>query len=290
MREQCVTWWQAIILGIVEGLTEYVPVSSTGHLLVTQALLGVGGESDEAKQAADAYAICIQAGAIVAVLGLYFSRVKQMTVGVLGAASIGSGDAEGLRLTGTLLTAFVPAAVIGLTFADWIESHLFGPWPVVAAWFVGGVAILITAWVRRPRDHGAALGLSITELTFRAAAIIGVAQCIAMWPGVSRSLVTIVAGLAVGLSLAAAVEFAFLLGLITLSAATVYAGLKHGHIMLEHYSLTAIVLGFAFAWLSAVIAVKWMVAYLQRHGLALFGWYRIAVAIIVAGLILANVI
>lgn len=281
-------WWQAIILGIVEGLTEYLPVSSTGHLLVAQKMLGVGLESEHAKQAADAYAIAIQAGAIVAVLGLYFGRVRQMTLGVLGAVRLGAGDDAGLALATRLMIAFAPAAVIGLLLGDWVEANLFGEWPVVIAWFVGGAAILAVAWSRRPRDYGAPSGFAITELGMRGAVIIGLVQCIAMWPGVSRSLVTIVAGVLMGLSLTAAVEFAFLLGLLTLGAATAYASVKHGHVMIEQYSLAAIALGFFFAWLSAVLAVKWMVAYLKKHGLALFGWYRIAIAVIVAAMLLAG--
>jgi len=131
------TWWQAMLLGIVEGLTEYLPVSSTGHLLIVQELLGVATGSASAKEAADAYAICIQAGAIVAVLGLYAGRVKQMAGGLLGR------DAAGLRLSVNILAGFVPAAVIGLALNHQIKEYLFGAWPIVAAWFVGGLGILV---------------------------------------------------------------------------------------------------------------------------------------------------
>ena len=143
------TWWQALILGVVEGLTEYLPVSSTGHLLVVQAMLGIGVDSPEAQEAANAYAICIQAGAILAVLGLYWRRVRQCSVGWLGKVGIGAGDPAGFRIGLNMLIAFMPAAVIGLIFDDMIEEQLFGPWPVVGAWFVGGVAILVVAWWKK---------------------------------------------------------------------------------------------------------------------------------------------
>ncbi len=267
-------WWHALILGVVEGLTEYLPVSSTGHLLLTQRILGI-----QTSEAADAFAICIQGGAILAVLGLYFRRVLQMGRGLLGQ------DPEGLRLGLGILAAFIPAAVLGFLLDKTIKRYLFGEewglWPVVAAWFVGGVAILAVTWARRHGHRTPGDGLRLEQLTIRMAVIIGVAQCLAMWPGVSRSLITIVGGVLVGLSLPAAVEFSFLLGVLTLSAATVYDGLKHGAVMLESFGPTALLLGTFSAWLSAVLAIKWMVGYLNRHGMAIFGYYRIGVAVVV---------
>lgn len=279
------TWWQAVILGIVEGLTEYLPVSSTGHLLIVQELLGIGTGSASAKEAADAYAICIQAGAIVAVLGLYFGRVKQMVAGLLGK------DDEGRRLVINIGAGFLPAAVIGLALNDLIKAYLFGPVPVVAAWILGGIAILVTdRWRAVPVAGRVREGFDLADLTWRLALLIGFAQCVAMWPGVSRSLVTIVAGVLIGLRLAAAVEFSFLLGVVTLGAATCYDGLKHGPVMLDNYGAMEMVLGFLFAFISAVIAIKWMVSYLKRHGMAVFGYYRIAVGIAVAVLLLMGVL
>lgn len=277
-------WWQAIILGIVEGLTEYLPVSSTGHLLLTQRLLGI-----ESSETADAFAICIQVGAILAVLGLYFGRIKQMALGWVGR------DPEGFRLGLNIIASFLPAAFVGLALEEPIKKYLFagdawGFWPTVVAWFVGGVAILaVGAWQSRRPNTGIPKK-DIFGLTWKAALIIGFIQCIAMWPGVSRSLVTIVGGLLVGLSLPAAVEFSFLLGLLTLTAATAYDGLRHGNQMLAEYGPTQIILGLLAAWISAVLAVKWMVAYLKSHGLAIFGYYRIILAIVVAALILSGLL
>jgi len=279
---------QATVLGVVEGLTEYLPVSSTGHLLLAERLLGIGNAPDatleqnmRTKEASDAYTIVIQIGAIIAVLGLYFRRVRQMLAGLVGK------DAEGRRLLINICAGFLPAAVIGLLFNKLIKSYLFGSWPVVAAWFVGGVAILIVSRRNRSRQRSPDDGLSIAELTWRMALIIGFAQCIAMWPGVSRSLVTIVGGLLVGLSLTAAVEFSFLLGLVTLSAATGYDTLKHGQLMLQTFDPLSLAVGVVFAFVAAVLSVKWMVGYLQRHGLAIFGYYRVALAL-VAGVMLLN--
>lgn len=267
---------QAFILGLVEGLTEYLPVSSTGHLLLAQRLMGIGS-----SEVADAFAICIQAGAIVAVLGLYRARVGQMLLGVAGR------DPGGLRLALNLLAAFVPAAVLGLLLEKPIKKYLFGGdawglWPVVAAWFVGGVAILAVSHWRRRRGASPGSGLDLDQLTVRMAVIVGVAQCLAMWPGVSRSLITIVGGVLVGLSLPAAVELSFLLGVITLTAATAKDVLKHGGEMVAAYGPLPLLIGFASAWLSAVLAVKWMVGYLKSHGMAIFGWYRVLLAIVVA--------
>ena len=272
--------FQALILGLVEGLTEYLPVSSTGHLLLAQRLMGI-----DSSTASDAFAICIQAGAILAVLGIYRQRVAQMVMGAVGR------NKAGQRLLINLLSAFVPAAVLGLLLEKPIKKYLFGGdewglWPVVAAWFAGGMAILVVSLARRRRGTSPTTGFDLEHLTVRMALIVGVAQCIAMWPGVSRSLITIVGGVLVGLSLPAAVELSFLLGVITLTAATAYDALKHGPEMLATYGATPLLIGFGAAWLSAVLAVKWMVGYLKSHGMEIFGWYRVALAFVVAAWLL----
>ena len=272
--------FQALILGLVEGLTEYLPVSSTGHLLLAQRLMGI-----DSSTASDAFAICIQAGAILAVLGIYRQRVAQMVMGAVGR------NEAGQRLLINLLSAFVPAAVLGLLLEKPIKKYLFGGdewglWPVVAAWFAGGMAILVVSLARRRRGTSPTTGFDLEHLTVRMALIVGLAQCIAMWPGVSRSLITIVGGVLVGLSLPAAVELSFLLGVITLTAATAYDALRHGPEMLATYGATPLLIGFGAAWLSAVLAVKWMVGYLKSHGMEIFGWYRVALAFVVAAWLL----
>jgi undecaprenyl-diphosphatase len=288
--EHSMTTGQAIILGVVEGLTEYLPVSSTGHLLMAQRIMGIGedstlstGAQENAKTAADAYAICIQAGAIIAVLGLYFRRVLQMVQGLLGR------NPAGFRMFINVLMGFLPAAVIGLLFNSLIKTYLFGPWPVVAAWLAGGVAILAVTF-RSKNSRSEKSGYSLDDLTWKMALLIGVAQCIAMWPGVSRSLVTIVGGMLVGLSLPAAVEFSFLLGVITLGAATGYDALKHGEVMLQTFDPYSLAVGLVFAFIAAVISIKWMVSYLNNHSLAIFGYYRVALALIAGALLSTGMI
>jgi undecaprenyl-diphosphatase len=261
-------WWQAAVLGLVEGLTEYLPVSSTGHLVLTQRALGIAE-----SPAANAYAICIQAGAIVAVLGLYRARLASMLRGLLGR------DEQGLGLARALLIAFTPAALLGLLLHDRIEQHLFGLRPIAFAWLAGGVLLLALA--QRANSAGPALGGSgagLETLSSRRALAIGLAQCCALWPGTSRSLATIAGGLFVGLHLAAAVEFSFLLGVLTLCAATVYSAWSDGALLMQEYGASALALGFGSAWCAAVLSVRVLRARLSRGWLQAFGWYRIALA------------
>lgn len=262
---------QAIILGIVEGLTEYLPVSSTGHLIVAQHLMGV-----EESEAVSAYEVCIQSGAIVAVLGLYYPRVAEMLRGLMGRSEAGR------RLLVNLILGFLPAALAGLLLAGVIKDYLFSAAVVMAAWAAGGLAILL--YVRgRSREQG---GKSLEELTPKCALFVGVMQCVAMCPGVSRSLMTMLGGLMAGLSVAAAVEFSFLLGLVTLGAATCHDAVKHGTEMVSQIGWVPMLTGTAVAWASSVVAVKWMVGYLNQHSLALFGWYRLGAAAVMLLLIL----
>ncbi|MEY3805530.1 MAG: hypothetical protein RIR69_342 [Actinomycetota bacterium] len=265
---------EAILLGIVEGITEFLPVSSTGHLLVVSDLIGFA--EGDAQQAADTYAIAIQFGAILAVLGLYRTRVVSMLRGVAGR------DDDGRHVVGALCVAFLPAALAGVVFGDAIKDALFGPVPITIAWFVGGVLLL--AWTPRSGN------IALHQIPLKSAAIIGVAQVIALWPGVSRSLVTLLAGLLVGLSLSAAIEFSFLLGLITLSAATIFDTARHGDQLVEMFGLMTPLVGIATACVTAIIAVRWMVSYLGSRSLAIFGWYRIGIAATTAALIATNTI
>jgi undecaprenyl-diphosphatase len=260
----------AVVLGAVEGITEFLPVSSTGHLLVTQRLLDLG--TGDGKTAADAYVVAVQIGAIAAVLAIYRQRISS----VLGR------DTQGRRLAGNVAVAFVPAALLGLAFGDAIKEALFAPWPVIAGWAAGGVFLLL--W--RPVPGRSA----VEQLSLRPALVIGLAQALALWPGVSRSLVTIVAALAVGLSLGAAVEFSFLLGLVTLSAAAVLDLARDGSAMVDLYGWRTPILGSLVAFVTAYVAVRWMVAYLRERPLVHFGVYRLTVAGVAAVLVLAGTI
>lgn len=262
--------FQAIGLGFVEGATEYLPVSSTGHLLIVEHLMGMDADVRQ-KESANSLAICIQAGAILAVLVLYFKRIRQILSGMMGR------DPDGLRLLVNLCVAFLPAAVIGLLAKDWIKEHLFGIMPVAAALFVGGILILIQARGKKPAD--ANTGKGILEMSWKDAIFVGILQCVAFWPGFSRSLATILGCRLARLHMAAAVEFSFLLGLLTLSAATAYEGLKHGKEMIADYGMFMPSIALVTAFVAAVVSVRFMVGSLSRYGLRPFGYYRIILAI-----------
>ena len=252
---------QAIILGLVEGLTEYLPVSSTGHLLVTNELLGLN-ETEASEAAIETYAICIQVGAIIAVLFLYWERIRQMIDGLLGRSE------EGRRILIAVIIGFTFTAILGLALQDFVRSRLFGVPPIAAAWLLGGIGILIlsrTGWFdRTTRELG--------TLTWQNAVVIGLIQAIAIWPGVSRSMITIIGAVLIGLSLRAAVEFSFLLGLITLTAATALEGLQGGAELVDTFGITTPLIGLVVAFVSAMAAVKWMVAWLNDKGFEVFGW------------------
>jgi undecaprenyl-diphosphatase len=278
--------WEALLLGLIEGITEYLPISSTGHLILAAALLGLD-EPAAMREAVNAFLIIIQGGAILAVLGLYRRRVGEMIRGVRQWCG------PGLHLAGNLTISFLPAGILGVLLNDPIERYLFYPGPVVAALAAGGVAmLLIGRWQRRVFHDADAAHLDartfvdIEHLTWRRALLIGVLQCFAMWPGTSRSMMTIVGGMMVGMRPRHAAEYSFLLGLPTLGGACLYRAMQlagqDGNPVALLGGWLPVLVGFVAATLSAALAVKWLVAYLTRHGLALFGWYRVALAIVFA--------
>lgn len=271
---------QAIVLGAVEGITEFLPISSTGHLWVAEKLMGVG-TTDATKAAADSYTIVIQFGAILAVILLYRERIWSMIRGVFGS------DPAGRDVLVRLLIAFLPAAAVGAVAGSAIKEHLLSGWPIAAAWAIGGVAILLLL----PKlDAARSSGWALEQMTPLTALWIGCAQALAMWPGTSRSLITILAAVLLGSSLAAAVEFSFLLGLATLGAATIFEAAKEGGTVVDTFGVGLPVLGIVVAAITAAASVKWMVTWLQRNGMAGFGWYRIGAGCLLAVLLIANVI
>lgn len=272
----------AIILGLVEGITEYLPVSSTGHLILTQWMLGLDQDA-EVERAVNAFLIVIQGGAILAVLGLYASRVKQMLAGIAGS------NPAGRRLVLAILLAFLPAAVLGVLLDPIIESALMHPLPVAIALAAGGVVMIVVG--RGPRRKSDPTGPDeITELSVRSAVTIGFAQCLAMIPGTSRSMVTIVAGMLCGLRPVQAAEFSFLLGLPTLGGACIYKLTTNlagdGPNLFETLGTLPIIVGLLTATIAAAASIAWLVGYLNRHGLGAFGWYRIGLAILMFVLII----
>lgn len=290
---EAVELWQAAILGLVEGITEYLPISSTGHLIIASSLMGL--DTPETKRSVDAFTIIIQGGAILAVLGLYRQRVAQMILGLLGK------NPAGLRLALCILIAFLPAAVLGVLLSDLIETYLFRAGPVLAALFLGGVFMIAIdrRRMRRHRqdshdDHASALD----TLSYTSALTIGLIQCLAMWPGTSRSMMTITGGVLTGLKPRDAAEFSFLLGLPTLGGACAWkilSNLRQAQAtntpsVFETVGLTPMLVGVGVATVSAALAVKWLVGFLNRHGLEAFGWYRIALAIVLGALIAAGLV
>jgi undecaprenyl-diphosphatase len=254
--------WVAIILGIVEGLTEFLPISSTGHLIITSDLIGFTG------MRAETYEIFIQLGAILAVVWEYRTRLLLVAADVPRRAS-----ARGFVMN--LFLAFLPAAVIGLLFHDYISEHLFSVPTVGAALIAGAVLILIVeALPLKPGPEEA------EEIGWKQALGVGFAQCLALWPGFSRSAATILGGLGIGLNRKAATEFSFFLAIPTMFAATIYSLLKNLE-YLEAADAGWLALSFVISFLVAWVSIRWLLRYVMSHSFRIFAWYRIGLGIII---------
>jgi len=249
----------AIILGIVEGLTEFLPVSSTGHLILATELLGYNAE----KWAV--FNIAIQPGAIVAVVVLYWRTFWDAFIGLF------RWDPKAVAFVRNLIVAFVPAVVIGLAFNDRIEALLESATVVAWALIVGGFGILAVERLANPRESG-----GVAEVSLWQAVAVGLVQCLAMIPGVSRSGATILGAMAVGIDRKTAAEFSFFLALPTLSGATALQLFKHRD-ALDSGQYGLIALGAAVSFLVALAVIRLFVTYVSRHGFAPFAWYRIVV-------------
>jgi len=250
---------QAIILGIVEGLTEFIPVSSTGHLILGAELLGFDGEGSAA------FKIAIQFGAILAVLVAYRERFLGIASGLLAR------DAGAIAFTRNVLLAFLPAALVGVVAYKAIRALLESPITVAVALVVGGVLILLIE-----RMVKTVKVTSVEGMPWQTAAKVGAVQCLAMVPGVSRSGATIMGGLLMGLDRKTAAEFSFFLAVPTMAAATVYALYKERDVLAMD-DLGLIAVGFVTAFVSALLVVKSLVNFVSRYGFAPFAWYRIIV-------------
>ncbi len=256
----------ALILGLVEGLTEFLPVSSTGHLIVVGSLLGYTDESSKV------FKIVIQLAAILAVCWAYRRRIGEVVVG------LAARDPVQVRFATHILIAFLPAMVLGVLFHGIIKTYLFNPLTVAGALIVGGLAILyIERRVYHPRYA------TVDDLNARTALKVGFAQTLALFPGVSRAGATIMGGLVFGLSRRAATEFSFFLAIPTMLAATVYDLYKNWQQLSWEHDLPIFAIGFAASFVAAMIAVKALLRYVSNHSFTVFAWYRIAFGLIVLG-------
>ena len=255
-------WVKAAIMGIVEGLTEFLPISSTGHLILTGSLLGF--HEDKSK----VFDIAIQTGAIFAVMIVYWQRLRETMLGL-------GNDAKAQRFAINVAIAFVPAVVLGLLFGKAIKAHLFTPVVVASTFIIGGFIIL---WAERrtttARVH------SVDEMTRMDALKVGLVQCLAMIPGTSRSGATIIGGMLMGMSRKAATDFSFFLAIPTLIGAGAYSLFKE-RALLTAADIPLFAVGLVFSFLSAWLCVRWLLRYITTHNFVPFAWYRIAFGIVV---------
>jgi undecaprenyl-diphosphatase len=280
----------SVVLGLVEGITEFLPVSSTGHLIIANSALGLDSDRPVAvdengavvtlKEAADTYAVVIQAGAILAVALLYWSKLLSILAGLRGR------DPAGLRLLRNLVLACVPPVVAALAFKDFIKGQLFSVQTVAWALLFGaGLMIFAERWRLRKqtRAQTAALpdspDLLPADLTIGRSLAIGAIQCLALWPGMSRSMTAMVAGYFVGMRPVRAAEFSFLLGLPLLGAAAAKDALDGGPAVIAAFGWSHVLVGLAVSFVSAALAVRLFVGFLTRHGLLPFAIYRILLGV-----------
>src|SRR6202047_343216 len=252
-------WLRAVILGIVEGITEFLPVSSTGHMLLVKRFFGLGEGSFW-----DSFVVLIQLGAILAIVVIYFAKLWRIALGMFS-------NPDDRRFVIGVLVAFLPAAVIGLAAGKYIKEFLFNPWVVCFSLIVGGAILL---WVdqldHKPHEHDA------TKFPLPMYLTIGFAQCLAMIPGVSRSGASIVAAMLLGADKRAAAEFSFFLAIPTMIGAFAYDLYKNrADMTADHIWIIAI--GFAVSFVTAIIVVKTFLSYVTRHGFKLFAWWRVIV-------------
>ncbi len=256
------TAMQALILGIVEGLTEFLPISSTGHQIIVADLIGFGGER------AMAFNIIIQLGAILAVVWEFRRKILEVVTGL-------PTQRNAQRFTINLLIGFLPAVVLGVIFADKIHEYLFNPITVAVALVLGGFVML---WAEK-REHAVRVH-HVDDMHWSDALKVGFAQCLAMIPGTSRSGSTIIGGLLFGLSRKTATEFSFFLAMPTMVGAAVYSGYKFHHLF-RPADFPVFALGFVVSFIFAMIAVRGLLKFIATHSYAVFAWYRIAFGLLI---------
>lgn len=259
----------AALLGLVEGLTEFIPVSSTGHLILVGDLLGFGGTQGEV------FEVVIQLGAILAVVWFYREKFFHVAVSLLS-------EPASRRFATIIFLGFLPALVVGAFAHDFIKSVLFSPWVVSVSLILGGFAILaIERWHLPPKAR------TVEAITPLLALKIGFCQCVSMIPGVSRSGATIMGALLLGVARAPATEFSFFLAVPTMLAASSYDMYKSWSLLQAH-DLAVIVVGFVVAFLSALVVVKWLVGFVSTNGFSSFAYYRIIIGVVMLAILFAR--
>ena len=257
---------KAAIMGIVEGLTEFLPISSTGHLILAGALLGFDDEK------AKVFDIAIQTGAIFAVILVYWQKIRSTLVAL-------PTDKQAQQFAMNVVIAFIPAVVLGLLFGKAIKANLFTP-TVVATTFIIGGFIILWAEARHKNNPGATRVQDVDSMTTGDAIKVGLVQCLAMVPGTSRSGATIIGGMLLGLSRKAATDFSFFLAMPTLIGAGVYSLYKE-RALLSVADIPMFTVGLVFAFLSAWLCIRWLLRYISSHSFVPFAWYRIGFGILV---------
>jgi undecaprenyl-diphosphatase len=254
---------KAAVMGVVEGLTEFLPISSTGHLILAGALLGFDDEK------AKVFDIAIQTGAILAVIIVYWQKLRDTVVAL-------PTSRQAQRFTLNVLIAFIPAVILGLLFGKAIKAHLFTPVVVASTFIIGGFIIL---WAEK-RPQSAARIQNVDSMTALDALKVGLVQCLAMIPGTSRSGATIIGGMLLGMSRHAATDFSFFLAIPTLVGAGAYSLYKE-RALLSMADLPLFGVGLLFSFLSAWVCVRWLLRYIATHNFVPFAWYRIGFGIVV---------
>ena len=257
---------KAAIMGIVEGLTEFLPISSTGHLILAGALLGF--DDDKAK----VFDIAIQTGAIFAVILVYWQKIRSTLIAL-------PNEKQAQQFALNVLVAFLPAVVLGLLFGKAIKAHLFTPVVVATAFIVGGF-IILWAEKRQKRNPASVRVHEVESMTTMDALKVGLVQCLAMIPGTSRSGSTIIGGMLLGLSRKASTDFSFYLAIPTLIGAGVYS-LYKDRALLAMSDLPLFAVGLLFSFISAWLCIRWLLRYIATHDFVVFAWYRIAFGIVV---------
>ncbi len=258
---------KAAVMGVVEGLTEFLPISSTGHLILAGSLLGFG--DDIGAEKAKVFDIAIQTGAILAVIIVYWQKIRETLVAL-------PTQRQAQRFALNVLIGFLPAVVLGLLFGNFIKAHLFTPVVVATTFILGGFVIL---WAER-RQAATVRVQSVDDMTPWDALKVGLVQCFAMVPGTSRSGATIIGGMLLGLSRKAATDFSFFLAIPTLVGAGVYSLYKQRE-LLSVADLPLFGVGLLFSFLSAWVCVRWLLRYISSHSFVPFAWYRIAFGLVV---------